>query len=308
MLSLNEVASQWTRDNVCITIYSDRELSFHETLPNLKIKIKVLNSELISKVIKEGNDFFLILKPWVIRDCMRETKSSALFVDTDTFFIQDPQPLFEQINQERLILHLKEHRISIRPKIKRYVDKTTFSLLNGSTYNISPKTNMWNSGVIGVSYSQQHLIGEVIHLTKQISSDESWHVMEQFAFSYIFSNNQKVEPSDNFIFHYWFFRPAVYLLAHYFNRNDDKNLSHIRSLFEPHAVPQKIHYSELPTILAKIYKQDAIANPIIFSCLPLQSAVGILIKNEVLKNPTLILYIWYLQIKHFFHLETLDTD
>ncbi len=88
-------------------------------------------------------------------------------------------------------------------KTLKLVKKHTFKLQE-KEFKIDDDAEMWNSGVIGISFSNLLLMDDVLQLTDQISEKSSFFLAEQFAFSYIFLTNTSIIPSDEFIYHYWY--------------------------------------------------------------------------------------------------------
>ena len=305
LLSLDKTAGPWTRENVTVVIYHDNELSLPGALQNLKIIFKQLTRAKVREILEEGNGFFLFMKPWIIRECLREFSGNVLFVDTDTFFMQDPGPLFRAINAGKLIMHLKEHKFSVRPFLKRYLKEFSLQDRQGIDYSIKPgKFYMWNSGVIGLNPRSLPLLEEVIHMTKQISATRRWHTTEQLAFSYFFAGKEPVLEADKYIFHYWFYKPAVYLLSLYFNDSPD-SVKKIRPELGRYAFPASFEYEEIPRLIFELGKHYAMVSDFLFSCLPFRTVGGKLLRRSLCTDVHSFLHLLYLETKRFLKLDYL---
>ncbi|MFN8922861.1 MAG: hypothetical protein ACK5XP_08070, partial [Sphingobacteriia bacterium] len=125
----------------------------------------------------------------VLRHAARE--GHALFyLDTDTFFVQDPRPALAAIEQEG-VFYQHEYEYSLaRPngilprKVARFARRNRFTLV-GAPLQIGPDTEMWNAGVIGLPPGRADLLGWMLALTDVLYAAYPKHVMEQLAVSYV---------------------------------------------------------------------------------------------------------------------------
>ena len=193
--------------NFDIVIYTDNKEIFMKNLNGIIIKYEELSPSLIDNYLGNYN-FPLRLKICVIQDCIKKYKSNILFVDADTYYLNNPVNIIDQISNSSTIFHLKEFTLIegdgyYAKKVKKLVNKYSFNV-QGENFKISLNTEMWNSGVLGISRDSLSLVKNVLELTDDICRKVSYYLAEQFAFSYIFQKNSALIPSNEVIYHYWY--------------------------------------------------------------------------------------------------------
>jgi hypothetical protein len=65
---------------------------------------------------------------------------------------------------------------------------------------------MWNSGVLGFSPSQFSWVELVITVCDDLYRRYPKHLMEQFAFSWVFQERGDLKPAESWVWHYWFYK------------------------------------------------------------------------------------------------------
>lgn len=256
LISLNHISKKKTKENAKVFIYTDQELEIPEQLSELNIIIKPINKEKYNYWLNKGNGFFLIIKAWLLKEHFENyPNTNLLFIDTDTCFIEDPYYLFNQIEQGKLVLHLKEHRLKIRTEISEYIKTKEFISTTGSPYKISLSDYMWNSGIIGINSLKSKIIDEIINLIEQIVKEKNWHVTEQLAFSYFFQTLGKPIASEKSVIHYHFCKQFIYLMAIYFKHiyPEDKNIT--AYLSEGNSFISSLNIKQLPAVLIQLTKE-----------------------------------------------------
>ncbi len=83
---------------------------------------------------------------------------------------------------------------------------------------------MWNAGALGFQSSDRSLLEKVLELTDKIYSEFPKHIVEQLAFSVVFSDqpNRSLKAMDGKIFHYWNFKEFRNTLKGFFKKNQDE--------------------------------------------------------------------------------------
>jgi hypothetical protein len=127
-------------------------------------------------------------------------KGRVALVDTDTIFNVSPAMLFERIGPERSLMHAYEGALGsdrlLSPILKR-LDSATVS------YKVSPETRLFNSGVIGLDYSDRPLLGDVVVLLNQLYSVYPAFNVEQFAFSIVLDQRTSLRDCPDIVTHYY---------------------------------------------------------------------------------------------------------
>lgn len=191
-------------------IYTDADRTLLDKyLEGLPIKLEILSKETV-KQFRGPNNFIFRIKSCVIKDCLAKYKCGLLYVDTDTFFLRDPQQLLASIREGRSIMNVKEydftdggavepvHWFNLRQVLKRYPYKV------GTTEVYIPiHTMMWNAGVIGLSYEDAGLVDEIIQLTDEMYARCQTFIVEQFVTSYILQTKTELHSTEDYIEHYW---------------------------------------------------------------------------------------------------------
>jgi hypothetical protein len=194
--------------NFELIIYTDNKEIFEEHLRGIRISYKILSPKFIKSSIKYN--FHHRLKAVIIRDCALEYKNKLLYIDGDTYFLKSPTTLINQLSPSTSLLHKLEYTLQetgtgydyTRLKAKKLAINYTFQIGNVIS-KINEDAQMWNTGVVGISKENLHLLDEILDLTDQINEKVYFILAEQFSFSYILQNNTKIESADTVIYHYW---------------------------------------------------------------------------------------------------------
>ena len=125
---------------------------------------------------------------------------SSDLVDTDTHFHVSPMRLFEQIDPGRSAMYAYEGMLGsdrcLGPVLERQ-GAESFS------YQISSGTRLFNSGVVGLDHSDQHLVEDVLRLSEQIYCVYPAFNTEQFAFSIVLDQRTSLSECHRLIRHYY---------------------------------------------------------------------------------------------------------
>ncbi len=166
---------------------------------------------LSTSVLKEWKgqyDYVFRIKIKSIMHALTSVGGKVLYLDGDTFFMQRPDKLFELIKENSTLMYLKEGIISDAEKtnwqcIRDHMKKNVFSF-NNAKFVFPLETEMWNAGVIGIGFQNIALVNSVLDLTDEYCSQVSMNKyhQDQMMFSFVFQNNTKLNPADDYIFHY----------------------------------------------------------------------------------------------------------
>lgn len=149
----------------------------------------------------------------------------AIFIDTDTFFMSDPTPLFRKVENKRFLMNyvecsLKELISANGAKGKKNKPHEFFRLIyhekkltvKGRHYDILEEMPQWNSGVIGAHPIFVNCLYEALALSDYVWETHRLRTAEQFALGFIFQLYGTIESADEVVFHYWFTKEARYLV------------------------------------------------------------------------------------------------
>lgn len=295
LLSLKKVAGEWSIKNISILIYTDSTFIIPECINNLNLKFNVLEKEEINNWIRRGNGHALILKAVVMNDFLKKYKACGILVDTDTFFIKDPEQLFGKAAEGNLFMHLQEYPISYRPGIYSFFKKKAFKHLDGSEHVILPDFYMWNSGIVGLTPMYLSVTDEIINLIEQVAAENDWPAdqekfIEQTCFSYYLQEqHSKLLPAEEYVVHYWFFKQARYLLGYhlgFFYGSDEVRFNQLIVKHQLQATRfSKLPYNTLPIVIASLMKEFRAFQGYHFESLPINTYIGKVIRG--INNVTL---------------------
>jgi hypothetical protein len=170
------------------------------------------------------------------RDWAIQEAENVLFVDTDTVFLQDVRPLFQQVAQGKLVMHSPEGRLDsgknlIFKKMYRTLKAHNFAFqsADGQRVAVPATTEMWNSGVLGLNEKSKGLLQQVLHFTDTVYPHMPKHIIEQLAYSFHFGQHGPPAPADAYIYHYWNFKEYRPVLTDFFTAQQDKTTAELIS-------------------------------------------------------------------------------
>jgi hypothetical protein len=295
ILSFNKVASQWCKKNVKILIYADRRIGLPQAcMDNIQIEFNVLEQDKIKEWIDKCNGLLYVLKPRIMLEFLEERQACGILVDTDTFFVKNPEPLFRSVEEGNLVMHLEEWPITHRPRVCAFFQNKTFYRLDKSKYGILSDFNMWNAGVVGACPRYQKLLYEIIHLTEQMSNDSEWpeeekRFCEQISCSYYFQKqDERLLPAEEYIIHYWFYKQCRYLLMRYFNfwvGSDELPYKEMMAFVDADiAASQILGYGDLPELTMRLFTKHGTLYDYHYDGLPPGSYIGNLLRKNDLSR------------------------
>lgn len=141
-------------------------------------------------------------KYWALLRAMDEFRGKVILIDTDTYFIQHPGRLFEQIGPGQTLMHdydtpLGDHEewLGLLAKINRPL----------AGYAVTAASPMFNSGVVGVDWSMRSRISDVYDLMTELFAIEPVFNVEQYAFSAVLGMHASLSVCREAVRHYWGF-------------------------------------------------------------------------------------------------------
>lgn len=195
--------------NINIVIYTDDQAVFEKHLKGLPFKCEHLTNEQVKSYIK--NDYVHRVKICVIQDCMKKYGSNVLFVDGDTYFLKSPVNIINKISKEYTVFHSFEstiadggpiHEVPIWLTLRKLARNYEYSL-KGEKFKLSFDSQVWNSGILGLSTEYYSLIDDVLDLNDQMTRNERLKTAEQVAFTYIMRMNSTLIAGEEFVYHYF---------------------------------------------------------------------------------------------------------
>lgn len=244
LITLSNFHSREELENLEIWIYTDNPKRF-EALKDcwLPIRYRSIDAQLLTQW-RGAIDFVHRVKIEVLKDFTKERKGCVLYLDTDVTFLQSIIPVFEGIDAGKRYMHVMEGTIAsersvVIKKLKKYLSKKPEVGVAGKTLTVALETEMWNAGVLGFKIGTV-VLDDVLAFTDDLHQRYPKHIVEQFAFSYFFQQQQDVKTTGAYILHYWNFKSLRLLLASF--------LAH----FNTATWDELIRYSQLVQIPAEM--------------------------------------------------------
>ncbi|MES2184258.1 MAG: hypothetical protein V4505_06920 [Pseudomonadota bacterium] len=151
---------------------------------------------------------------------------AVLFVDSDTSFLADPQPLFAAVREGDTFLHEREGSIAgnrrhSRSQGRLYDMARRHAFLQGGQRQLlALDMPLWNSGAVGLRGDRLHLLEETLALTDEIVAALPLATAEQVALSAVLARHGlPVRAAAPWLLHYHVFKEFRRDLAAFFGRH-----------------------------------------------------------------------------------------
>ncbi|SEB09113.1 hypothetical protein SAMN05443550_11077 [Pedobacter hartonius] len=206
---------------VRIIIYTDNPEFFETYLGDFDIEFFPLSPALLEDMLA-GTNFIHRRKVAVIDMTFRNFPEEGLvFIDSDTFFMKDPKPILDGLDEGVSLLHKREYSLEEGIALFRlfgqdqypadfikYITDREF-YIQDQPMVFSKHDYSWNSGVVGLNPQFADYMTDVFTLTDVFYANSEWFISEQMAFSLILQRTTHIRPAENFIFHYWGARQKI---------------------------------------------------------------------------------------------------
>jgi heptosyltransferase-3 len=152
-----------------------------------------------------------------------------LFLDTDTYFHKSPINLFSLIQPKQAVFYLNEGLIYNRKRFFVYVKSLQGKKIkiNEEIYEISKKSAMWGSLMIGISANMRPSLDWADELMLKFFDLVPAHTIEPFALSESLLRNYKMVEGKDYVSLYSTSRKKQYaskVLSSFFNKNKLLNI------------------------------------------------------------------------------------
>lgn len=216
--------SQWINEHLRIIVVSDHP----EWFDDLPVIVEEINGATIKKWKGEFN-FLHRLKIEAIKYVRDKYDGDLLYMDGDTCFFKDAEPVVEKITAGKSLMHEFEGKLESRSNLtlKRTHDffvKNPKIETTAGAIELRPEQSLFNAGVIGISNSDAHLLEQVLAFNDALYPIYRNHVTEQLMFSYVLSQYTEISICNERIYHWWGrAEQAGQLLAGFFEENKSKD-------------------------------------------------------------------------------------
>jgi hypothetical protein len=208
----------WNGDKagyIRIIIYTDDPSFFKIKLDGFNVEYFLLTPETL-EALKGDTKFIHRIKVSVIDLTFKNfPNEEVLFIDSDTFFINDAQEMLNEFEPGISFMHKKEYNLrdgfSLFSSFNQghyaksfidYISEREFSI-GGIPEIFTADDYSWNSGVIGLQKDFGSYMSDVFKLTDEFYTNSKWFISEQMAFSLILQRRTQIKPAEKFVYHYW---------------------------------------------------------------------------------------------------------
>jgi hypothetical protein len=202
-------------DNFRLIIYTDQPDFFKTYLSGFTIEYFQLSPGMLHEMLA-GTGFIHRRKVAVIDMTFRNFPDEDLiFIDSDTFFVNEPKPFLQPIREGVSLMHKKEYTLTEGLELfssfgQGHYPEAFIKYISGRQFLIGNQpmvfhTNdySWNSGVVGLPKSFGSYMKDVFELTDAFYAHSKWFVSEQMAFSLILQRTTTIVSTAPYITHYW---------------------------------------------------------------------------------------------------------
>ncbi|TGD81379.1 hypothetical protein [Hymenobacter wooponensis] len=249
ILSYDQVAPK--RPDTQILIYTDDAAPFQQVLGHRPdIQYPAVEPEQWQAWRGTVNKVYL-LKIGVLEHAAAHYPGNLFFLDTDTIWRQDPAPLFKQIAAGTFYMHQNEGRLisgnTLSRKIYKHLRGHEWPS-GGHTMRVTPKTELFNSGVLAFRSDKAYLLREVMTLAEQLYATYNKHMMEQLAWSLRFAVEGSIEDVPDYLWHYWNLKDARPVISQVVAKygKQPQLLEQLDKLHLPNLHQQELAYRSLP--------------------------------------------------------------
>jgi hypothetical protein len=197
-----------------VILFTDQPDFFSLFLRDLPVRYMFLSPAKI-KAMRGAVDFTHRMKIALIEESFDLAKSNLLYVDSDTFFVENICVIENAVDSKNAFMHKMEYDFASLAKMRlpaavpfhaflKIIREDVFLLANNDSIKVDESQFSWNAGAMFLNYSHVRFIPDVYKLTEQFYKSTKNHASEQYAFSIILQNNTKLKSLEQFIFHYWY--------------------------------------------------------------------------------------------------------
>jgi heptosyltransferase-3 len=137
-----------------------------------------------------------------IMDQLKLSKEDKiLFLDTDTYFNKSPLHLFDLIQPDKALFYLNEGLISERKRFQIYIDslKGKEIHIDGEVYELSNKSAMWGSLMVGIMPNMRSSLDWADKLMKVFFEIVPAHTIEPFSLSESLQREFKINEGKRYV-------------------------------------------------------------------------------------------------------------
>lgn len=161
---------------------------------------------------------------------LADKHSKFLFFDSDTYFLTNPLPLYDKINDNQIVMYKKEAKIFTHKKYRNYLygdaNKMGVNGLKNQTihyinpqnhakisYRLTDDAHMYSSLIMGVHTNALPYLLQASNLMYPIRALTHARTVEQFCFAEVFKQNFTLVEGKDFVHHFSRRRQKAYVAS-----------------------------------------------------------------------------------------------
>jgi hypothetical protein len=189
-------------EDVNAVVYTD-DVEFYSDLP---VQVREIGDSLRKQAL---NGYRNKLKSLVMMHAADADIEAMIYCDGDTWMRHHPARLVEMVTAKDSVMHMPEVRLDKtsdpnKVRLRQLLEQSEVWVDRDSGQRVSPKSWMWNSGVVGIHAENFGLLEKAIDIGDQINNlDSSLFAVEQFSLRQALRTKTRIRPADSEVFHFW---------------------------------------------------------------------------------------------------------
>ncbi|PWG82179.1 hypothetical protein [Pararcticibacter amylolyticus] len=215
-------------------------LFFHGSSEHFRLIIATDNQEYFDRFLKGADVEYFLLSQFDLTEMVDESgyihrrkicvldkiahvypERDIFYLDSDTFFVKNSLDVLKKLNAGTSIMHVREYSLGeVQQIYKKFmgdkfenalqyperflklISKTIFEI-EGEKISFNLTHQVWNSGTVGISKSNLHLLKGILSLSDIFFPSTGWFISEQIAFSLLLQEKTRLAPFSNYLVHYY---------------------------------------------------------------------------------------------------------
>ncbi|WP_125077727.1 hypothetical protein [Rufibacter latericius] len=238
-------------------IYTDNPDYFKPYLADFEVSYVHVPLSEIEESTKKSGLIYRFKISVIDKTYQQYPEDDVLYIDTDTFFITNPQNLLDKLVPGQSFMHLREQTFEEMVSVYKWLNTETLdaqefprsflNLIESKTFKVGTQQeqfnrlqHVWNAGVIGMPRTMKKFIPDVFALSDEFFLKTKWRISEQLAFTVVLNAASKIQPSGEVINHYWHYKDRVDPRLNELFTHDFRKLNTNRRLIAVRRVTQKL--------------------------------------------------------------------
>lgn len=191
-----------SQESITISVITDRpDIGFPDIEFDLPVD-RILVSPEEFAAWTQGGSYSYRAKILALMKAIDHYQAPVVLVDTDTYFLESPVRLFERVSPQGSVMHNFEYEICNKSYWQPVVQQLGAGIEIAGV-SVSPRSPMFNSGVIGVDVANRSLLDKALAVMDKMYALSPIFNVEQFALGVALHQYTKLSTSADLVWHYW---------------------------------------------------------------------------------------------------------